>query len=89
MERHYPNSTALCETVLKETGSTVLLSFSAGKRPTFMPILERFWSVGSGRDFALAAMALGKTAKEAIELAHMFDASTGDKVDVIEIVRPT
>lgn len=38
------------------------------------------YAIGSGRDFALAAMALGKTAKEAVELACKLDLYTGGTV---------
>ena len=41
-------------------------------------------AVGSGRDFALSAMALGMTAPQAIEFAARFDAGTGNGVDVYE-----
>lgn len=45
-----------------------------------MPIFERCHAVGSGRDFAIAAMALGKTAAEAVEFAKQFDVWTGGDV---------
>lgn len=41
------------------------------------------FAIGSGRDFALAAMHLGKSAREAVEVAMTFDNNTGG--DVIEI----
>lgn len=40
-----------------------------------------FTAFGSGRDFAIAAMALGKTAVEAVRVASRFDVSTGEGVD--------
>lgn len=40
------------------------------------PELKQF-ALGSGRDYALAAMALGKSAAEAVELAARFDVYTG------------
>lgn len=40
-----------------------------------------FYAIGSGRDFAMAAMALGKSAKEAVELAARFDVNTGGDID--------
>ena len=45
-----------------------------------MPIFEKFHAIGSGRDFALAAMHCGKTAREAVEIAAMFDSSTDNNV---------
>jgi len=41
-----------------------------------------FFAVGSGGDFALGAMAAGKTAPEAIEIAAKHDSYTGPIVDV-------
>lgn len=38
------------------------------------------FAVGSGRDFALAAMSLGKTARQAVEVAAAFDNNTGKEV---------
>lgn len=52
---------------------------------TFVPILGAFHAEGSGRDYAMAAMALGRTAKEAVELAMQFDVGTGGDIDVIEV----
>lgn len=57
--------------------------YIAGKRPVFQLIEEKFASCGSGRDFALAAMALGKTSREAVELAMRFDVATGGEVEEI------
>lgn len=52
---------------------------------TWMKMGRKYHSVGSGRDFALAAMALGKTAHEAVELASTFDVYTGGSVDCFEV----
>lgn len=43
------------------------------------------FAMGSGRDFALAAMHCGKSAAEAVEVASMFDPGTGFGVDAMEI----
>ena len=53
----------------------------------FVPVGRSFHAVGSGRDFALAAMFLGKTAKEAVMLAAEFDNGTGGIVEAVG-VRP-
>jgi ATP-dependent protease HslVU (ClpYQ) peptidase subunit len=44
-----------------------------------------FWAFGSGRDFAIAAMACGKSAREAVEIACQFDTGCGLGVDVMQI----
>jgi hypothetical protein len=47
-------------------------------------IVERCHAVGSGSDFAITAMHLGKTAREAVLIAARFDPRTGGGVDVLE-----
>lgn len=44
---------------------------------------DRFVAIGSGRDFALAAMTLGRTAVQAVELACLLDATCGLGVDAL------
>lgn len=52
----------------------------------FVPVGRGFHAVGSGRDFALAAMFLGKTAKEAVILAAEFDNGTGGLVEAVDVI---
>ena len=52
-----------------------------------MPCEEPAWAIGCGRDFAIAAMACGKTAAEAVEIAARFDAGTGHGVNVVRFGR--
>ncbi len=44
---------------------------------------DRFASAGSGRDYARAAMHLGKNAREAVEIACLFDENCGNGVDTL------
>ena len=53
------------------------------KRPVLALVRERFVADGSGRDFAIAAMALGRTARQAVALAARFDVYTGGGIDSI------
>lgn len=46
---------------------------------------SNFVAYGCGRDYALAAMHLGKTAKEAVEVACALDTQCGMGVDVLEL----
>jgi hypothetical protein len=39
------------------------------------------FAIGSGHDFAMAAMHLGQTAQQAVEVACLFDANCGNGVD--------
>lgn len=48
----------------------------------FLPVSRPYHAIGSGRDFALAAMRLGRTAQQAVILAQEFDVNTGGDVDV-------
>lgn len=49
------------------------------------PVLEHFHAIGSGRDFAIAAMHLGKSAREAVEIALIFDANSIGPVETLEL----
>jgi len=42
---------------------------------------DKTFAIGSGRDFALAAMACGRSAIKAVELAAKFDSGCGNGVD--------
>jgi len=44
-----------------------------------------FFATGSGRAYAMAAMYCGKTAREAVEIACVFDPGCGNGIDVLEI----
>lgn len=44
---------------------------------------EKTHALGSGRDYAMAAMYLGKSAEEAVLVAHRFDPATGSEVDTL------
>lgn len=50
----------------------------------FLALDRTFFAIGSGRDYALAAMHLGKTAREAVEVAMHFDNSTGGEVVAVK-----
>lgn len=44
---------------------------------------QSFFAIGSGREFAIAAIHCGKTAREAVEIASLFDTGCGNGVDVL------
>ncbi len=66
---------------------TGIAYFVEGKTPHLLPVHEKVAAAGSGRDYALAALVLGKTAKQAIELAIKLDVFTGIGVDVVRVPR--
>ncbi len=41
---------------------------------------DAFFACGSGRDYAIAAMHLGKSAREAVEIASIYDTGCGNGV---------
>jgi len=49
------------------------------------PVNSPFHAAGSGRDYAIAAMHLGKTAREAVELACLYDIYTGGPITEITL----
>jgi len=44
-------------------------------------IKNDFWAIGTGANFAIAAMHLGKSPKEAVEIACQYDTSSNFPVD--------
>lgn len=46
---------------------------------------DKQFACGTGRDFALAAMFLGKNAKEAVKVACVFDPGCGNGVDELRL----
>lgn len=62
-----------------------LYIYEASLKP--YPIKDKFYAVGSGAAYALAAMALGKSPREAVEIAAKFDPGTGGEIDVITLGR--
>lgn len=72
-----------CASLVVVSG-TGILQYNAGPYP--IPLEDSFTAFGSGRDFAIAAMALGLCAVEAVELACRFETGCGDGVDRLELV---
>lgn len=58
-----------------------LKSYEQGPHP--IELEDTFYACGSGRDYAMAAMALGQTAEQAVWLACRFDVDCGRGVDVL------
>lgn len=55
------------------------------REPFPIEIKEKFFSVGSGRDFALTAMYLGNNSKKAVECAIRFEASCGGPIEELKL----
>lgn len=46
---------------------------------------NRFYAIGTGAGYALAAMHLGKSPREAVQIAALFDPGTGGPIDVLKL----
>lgn len=66
--------------VISRTG---ILTWNSGPYP--LPHECEKAAFGSGRDYAEMAMYLGKSAKEAVELACLFQSDCGDGVDTLSL----
>lgn len=55
------------------------------QEPIPQPVEGEFDAWGSGREFSLGAMAMGATAKQAVEVANRFSITCGLGVDVIDL----
>jgi 20S proteasome alpha/beta subunit len=75
----------------KEDWSAIIVVRADGtlhtyERSPYPSVIEdRRFAIGCGRDFALMAMHLGKSAREAVELTAMFDSGCGNGVDVLTL----
>ena len=58
-----------------------ILKYERGPYP--FKIESPFYATGSGRDYAMAAMHLGKNAREAVEVAIALDSGCGNGVDTM------
>ncbi len=51
----------------------------------FWSVRSKTWAIGSGSEFALAAMDLGKSAKDAVKVAMKRDTGTGGKIRTFKV----
>lgn len=77
-----------------DDASTLLVIDASGIRtyersPFPARIEDRTFAIGSGRDFALAAMHLGKTAAEAVAVAIALDSGCGNGIDTLQLTTTT
>lgn len=78
-----PEVTPNCSALLVKDGVCYLVTFDGD----YCSVSDNDYnfSIGSGGDFALAALDLGRTAKEAVEYAITRDKNSGGKVHVYDI----
>lgn len=70
-----------CRLIVLDRGT--LTEYEATWAP--QPVTQKFMAWGSGRDFAMGAMSMGATAKEAVEVANRHCSSCGFGVDVFPV----
>lgn len=73
-----------CTTILADAGSVYTVGVSPSGEP-WRERLECSRAIGSGCDFAMAAMDFGKSAGEAVAYAATRDSGTGGKVSVFDV----
>lgn len=71
--------------ILIENGECFRLEDKLVKIPVHAP----FHACGSGRDYAMAAMHMGKSAREAVEFACLYDVYTGMPVTELHVETAT
>lgn len=77
--------------VMESSNASALLIDTAGQAWSYAKLAhpqrieDRFCAMGAGRDYALAAMHLGKTAREAVEVACALDVFCGNGIDTLEL----
>lgn len=67
--------------VISPTGTVTIYE----RTPHPQILHNEFVAIGSGRDFAMAAMHLGNSAEKAVEVAAALDAYTGNGVDALTL----
>jgi len=55
------------------------------QEPIALPVTALFMAWGSGRDYAMGAMAMGASATEAVEIANRFDIDCGLGIDIFDL----
>lgn len=69
--------------VIEKDGS--ILKYERSAVP--FKIESPFMAIGSGRDYAMAAMHLGKSASEAVAVAIALDCNSGNGIDTMELTQ--
>lgn len=74
----------------KDSPNGLMIEVSTGKcwnldGSLWMPVTEPYFAIGSGRDYAMGAMAMEASAIEAINVAAKHDAYTGGEVRWVDV----
>ena len=76
------------------SGSTILMIYPDGSveihdENGYSPVEAEYAAIGSGEDYALAVMALGHTAKEAVGAAIKVSVVSGGGIDCLTLDKPS
>lgn len=71
-----------CAAILVEVATGRVLQFEGSE---MFEVRAPFYARGSGRDFALGAMAVGATAAEAVKIACRYDIYSSEPVEVVKL----
>lgn len=80
-KKQLDDKTSVSAVVIEADGS--ISSYDTAPYP--IRIEDDQFAIGSGRDFALAAMHLGLSAHDAVEVAAVFDNTCGNGVDTLQL----
>lgn len=72
-----------CPSILVVTRDAKILHYESTPDP--IVIENKFWAIGSGSTFALAAMHLGRDSREAVEVACALDSNCGNGIDMLTL----
>lgn len=75
-----------CVSMLVVSPDGVLRQYENSPHPFIVE--NKLWAIGSGRDFALAAMHLGLPADRAVEVACALDCTCGNGIDTLTFETP-
>lgn len=80
--KDYPDGKHECIVLVVRPGGHIHL-FDEG--PTPIDIEDSYVAIGSGRDFAMAAMYMGASAEEAVAVASHFENNCGRGIDTLSL----
>ena len=84
-KENYPKRMAEkeCDSALLVIEEGVIKMYAHSPYPTIFE--DKYFALGSGRDYAITAMYLGKTARESVEIACLFESSCGNGIDELKL----
>lgn len=85
VEKDYPEALDVCALVIMPGGS---VWYYAGHKSFTGPLVARFFAIGSGEDYAVAAMSMGASALDAVKIAMEHDVFTAGPVQVEALDAP-